>query len=211
MILGNAWAWPCKSLEISLRTELLARSTPSWKIKFHRLPSSWLRKESSATFRPEVRHAFSKRWETTAETVSGTVGAHLCTVATRIVIPVFYCKRGGGKKRTRRKQGFDTLGNVGYRVRVYSDWKDYVYWARCVSTDYEMEKGRKIGHDTSLETPQFSFAWNSIVYIYINLTTPMINKNLRKCYFPEDKDHVPLIQRRSKFFWRFLETLIQFK
>ena len=34
---------------------------------------------------------FSKRWKTTAETVSGTVAAHLSTVATRIVIPVFYC------------------------------------------------------------------------------------------------------------------------
>lgn len=143
---------------------------------------------------------FSKRWKTTAETVSGTVAAHLCTVATRIVIPVFYCnswKRGKGEKR---KQGSDTLGNVAIALVFIVIGKITFIELDAYPRTMKWKKGGKIGHDTSFETtPQFSFARNFIVYICIyklkRITTPMINS----CYFPEDEDHIPLIERWFKF------------
>ena len=70
---------------------------------------------------------------------------HICVPSRHVLLyPSFIAIRekgkGGGWKE---KTGLWYFGKRRYRARVYSDWKDYVYWARRVSTDYEMEKGRE--------------------------------------------------------------------
>lgn len=109
-----------------------------------------------------------------------------------------FVKRGrGGKKR---KQGSDTLGNVAIAFVFIVIGKITFIELDAYPRTMKWKKGGKIGHDTSFETtPQFSFARNFIVYICIyklkRITTSMINS----CYFPEDEDHVPLIERWFKF------------